>query len=180
MTTQRRPERRPERPPVAVGMPVARHPPHRPVLALLTHTVPTSDAWPQTARRATVAGSRLAAARRRAAPEIVPTPKLAQPSAKHVFAERSQPLLVSRHRVILEIPPHHLREPLRCVRNLRVHPRPQLLPDIFQLGCHAFADRLAIHREIPRLAAPPTNVREAQKIEGFDSWRRRMDHLVRR
>src|SRR5664279_3767903 len=30
---------------VAVGMPVTRHPPHRPVLALLTHTVPTSDAW---------------------------------------------------------------------------------------------------------------------------------------
>ena len=28
---------------VAVGMPVARHPPHRPVLALLTHTVPTLD-----------------------------------------------------------------------------------------------------------------------------------------
>jgi hypothetical protein len=28
---------------VAVGMPVTRHPPHRPVLALLTHTIPTSD-----------------------------------------------------------------------------------------------------------------------------------------
>ena len=28
---------------VAVGMPVTRHPPHRSVLALLTHTVPTSD-----------------------------------------------------------------------------------------------------------------------------------------
>jgi hypothetical protein len=29
--------------PVAVGTSVARCPPHRPVLALLTHTVPTSD-----------------------------------------------------------------------------------------------------------------------------------------
>jgi hypothetical protein len=28
---------------VAVGTTVARRPPHRPVLALLTHTVPTSD-----------------------------------------------------------------------------------------------------------------------------------------
>jgi len=28
---------------VAVGMPISRHPPHRPVLALLTHTVPTLD-----------------------------------------------------------------------------------------------------------------------------------------
>ena len=32
---------------VAVGMPVTRHPPHRPVRALLTHTVPTSDIWRQ-------------------------------------------------------------------------------------------------------------------------------------
>ena len=30
-------------PAVAVGMPVSRHPPHRPVLALLTHTVLTLD-----------------------------------------------------------------------------------------------------------------------------------------
>jgi hypothetical protein len=36
---------RPERPLFAVGMPVARHPPHRSVLALLTHTVLTWDGW---------------------------------------------------------------------------------------------------------------------------------------
>src|ERR1035438_4475497 len=38
---------------VAVGMPVTRHPPHRPVLALLTHTVLTSDIGRQTAHSAT-------------------------------------------------------------------------------------------------------------------------------
>src|SRR5213593_3331743 len=38
--------RRPEGRRVAVGMPVARHPPHRSVLALLTHTVPTLDIAP--------------------------------------------------------------------------------------------------------------------------------------
>jgi hypothetical protein len=32
---------------VAVGMPIARHPPHRPVLACLAHTVPTLDTWRQ-------------------------------------------------------------------------------------------------------------------------------------
>ena len=32
-----------KRPRVAVGMPVTRHPPHRSVLALLTHTVLTLD-----------------------------------------------------------------------------------------------------------------------------------------
>ncbi len=36
---------------VAVGMPVTRHPPHRPVLAQLTHTVPTSDMFGVKARR---------------------------------------------------------------------------------------------------------------------------------
>jgi hypothetical protein len=35
---------------VAVGMPIARHPPHRPVLALLAHTVPTLDVWRRSAR----------------------------------------------------------------------------------------------------------------------------------
>ena len=35
---------------VAVGMPIARHPPHRPVLALLAHTVPTLDAGRRSAR----------------------------------------------------------------------------------------------------------------------------------
>ena len=34
---------------VAVGMPVTRHPPHRSVHALLTHTALISDAWRQTA-----------------------------------------------------------------------------------------------------------------------------------
>src|SRR5258708_2134370 len=36
---------------VAVGMPVTRHPPHRPVLAQLTHTVPTLDMFGVKARR---------------------------------------------------------------------------------------------------------------------------------
>ena len=41
---------------VAVGMPIARHPPHRPVLALLAHTVPTLDAWRRSAHLGTDAG----------------------------------------------------------------------------------------------------------------------------
>ena len=41
--------RRPGRPAVAVGMPVARHPPHRSVRALLTHTVLTLDVLPRKA-----------------------------------------------------------------------------------------------------------------------------------
>src|ERR1017187_7858344 len=44
---------------VAVGMPVARHPPHRSVRALLTHTVLTSDVLTQSVPPDTDAGSRL-------------------------------------------------------------------------------------------------------------------------
>src|ERR1035437_8330199 len=44
---------------VAVGMPVARHHPHRSVRALLTHTVLTSDVWTQSVPPDTDAGSRL-------------------------------------------------------------------------------------------------------------------------
>src|SRR6516164_1397057 len=35
---------------VAVGISVARYPPHRPVLARLTHTVPPLDGWRQSVR----------------------------------------------------------------------------------------------------------------------------------
>jgi len=36
---------------VAVGMPIARHPPHRPVLARLTHTVLTLEAAEKCGKR---------------------------------------------------------------------------------------------------------------------------------
>jgi hypothetical protein len=35
---------------VAVGISIARHPPHRPVRALLTHTVLTLDIWRRSAQ----------------------------------------------------------------------------------------------------------------------------------
>jgi len=38
---------------------------------------------------------------------------------------------------------------------------------ILQLGGHAFTHRLAVHREVSLLAAPPTNVGETQKVEGL-------------
>ena len=40
---------------VAIGMPVARHPPHRSVRAELPHTAPTSGVWRETARLDTAA-----------------------------------------------------------------------------------------------------------------------------
>src|ERR1019366_9054104 len=58
---------------VAVGMPVTRHPPHRPVLALLTHTVLTSDIWRQTAHSATGVEPRPGGVWHQVAPENEPT-----------------------------------------------------------------------------------------------------------
>jgi hypothetical protein len=46
-------------------------------------------------------------------------------------------------------------------------PLSQLLLNVLQLGRHAFADRLAVHREIAFLPAPPTTVSETQKGKGL-------------
>jgi hypothetical protein len=46
-------------------------------------------------------------------------------------------------------------------------PLSQLLLYFFQLDRHAFADRLAVYREIAFLAAPPTTVSETQKVKGL-------------
>src|SRR5437764_13602141 len=46
-------------------------------------------------------------------------------------------------------------------------PLSQLLLNVLQLGRHALADRLSVYREVTLLVAPPTNVSEPQKVEGF-------------
>jgi hypothetical protein len=57
---------------VAVGMPIARHPPHRPVLARLAHTVLTFDVWRRSLQWGTGAGHGLLEAGRRVALGNVP------------------------------------------------------------------------------------------------------------
>src|ERR1017187_6526606 len=58
---------------VAVGCRSARHPPHRSVRALLTHTVLTLDVWTQSVPPDTDAGSRLPESGARVSPESAPT-----------------------------------------------------------------------------------------------------------
>src|SRR5262249_28717534 len=53
---------------VAVGIPIARYPPHRAVLARLTHTVLTSDTWRQSVQWDTGVGHRQLGAGLRVAP----------------------------------------------------------------------------------------------------------------
>src|SRR4030095_1516524 len=98
---------------------------------------------------------------------LAPSPELTQPQPLYVLAKRLQSLLVVRNCVILEVPANHGGQPLPYVPRRRVHLLPQLRMYILQPPGHAFAHRLAIHREVPGLAAPPTDVSQPQKVEGL-------------
>jgi len=103
----------------------------------------------------------------RPAGSLTPPAKLPPPHAQHFVPERLQSLLVARYGVILEIPANHRLQPLRRVLGPLVHARAELLPCLLQLGCHALADRLPQHHEVPRRMILPTDVSETQKVEGF-------------
>src|SRR5215471_2747194 len=86
---------------------------------------------------------------------------------RHFAAKRTHSRTVARNSVILEISSHHLLQPLHGPRYPRMHSLSQLLPNFFELGCHAFADRFPVDRKFARLVVRPTNVSETQKIKGF-------------
>ena len=69
--------------------------------------------------------------------------------------------------MVLEISSHHLLEPPHGSLRTLMHPQAQLGSNILQLGCHAFADRPAVYREVARLVVGPTDVGETQKVEGL-------------
>src|ERR1019366_5316219 len=121
-------------------MPVTRHPPHRPVLALLTHTVLTSDIWRQTAHSATGVEPRPGESGTKSLQKTSPRPSallappayLAEPQTKHLTTEPLHSLLVVRYGVILEISANHRLEPLQVLLDRFVHPFSQFLPNILQ------------------------------------------------
>jgi hypothetical protein len=53
--------------------------------------------------------------------------------------------------MVEEIPPHYRPQLLQRSPDFLVHPLPQLRMNVLQLGCHTFADRLPVYREIARL-----------------------------
>src|SRR5579871_1960588 len=103
----------------------------------------------------------------RPAASLTPPAKLPPPHVQHFVSKRLQSLLVARYRVVLEISANHCLEPLRRALRLLVQAHAQLLSDVLQLGCHALADCLPVHLEVPRLMILPTDVSETQKIKGF-------------
>src|SRR5437773_12453804 len=78
-----------------------------------------------------------------------------------------KPAATAEYRVILEIPPHHLREPSSCGLRRYMHPLPQLDSQLLESGCHALAYRLPKYSEFTRLVVRPTDVGESQKIKGL-------------
>src|SRR5215471_8837671 len=145
--------------------------PHRPVRALLAHTVLTSDVrmfgaetcigigvqdldwWQQRFQ----AGHKALPAH---AMSLASAPQRLQPAPQHVIAKRSQPRQVARCGVILEVPPHHLLQPFHGSRYACVQALAQLYSYFFELRCHALTDRLPTNREFTRLVVRPTNVGE--------------------
>src|SRR3989442_5793116 len=98
---------------------------------------------------------------------LASSPKRLNPHTQHDVAERLHPRPVTRNGVILEIPPHHLLQPLHRVWNSHVHPLSQLRSNLLKLRCHPFADRLPMYSEIARRVVAPTDVGETQKVERF-------------
>src|ERR1035437_3963300 len=101
------------------------------------------------------------------AASLTPPAKLPPPHMQHFVPKRLHSLLVTRHRMVLEISANHRLEPLRSALRLLVQPLAQLLSDLLQFGRHALADRLPVHLEVPRLTILPTNMSETQKVKGF-------------
>ena len=89
---------------------------------------------------------------------LASTSKRLYPAPQHIAAKRSHPREIARNGVILEIPLHHLLQPLHGSRHTRVHPLTQLRPNILELGCHAFGDRFPADRESGRLVVRPTDM----------------------
>src|ERR1017187_6928930 len=174
-------------------MPVARHPPHRSVRALLTHTVLTLDVWTQSAPPDTDAGSRLPGSGARVSPEIAPMSSGSVDSAGEAATTTCVALRAETPSVGPRCAgPHgtgNIREPPtgatpQCPWSSRAGARAvsaesastwlpfacrskQFLPNLLQLGCHSLADRLPVHLEVSRPMILPTDMSETQKIKGF-------------
>src|ERR1039458_8076453 len=90
--------------------------------------------------------------------------KCLPPMPNHSFPEYAETVKVPRHRIVVEVALHDRFEPLTGLAHRIVHTLTELLLNLPQLRPHAFADRLAPHRE-PPYPILPADVREAEKIE---------------
>jgi hypothetical protein len=88
------------------------------------------------------------------------------PIAEYTFPEHLQHAQVTRHSVILIVPPEHTLPPRPKLSDGPVHPLPQGLFDLLQLRAEPLGDGLAPDRKLarPRLT---TEVRQAAEVKGL-------------
>src|SRR5487761_2539116 len=154
-------------------MPVTRHPPHRSVRALLTHTaligifgvkpiqrIRMNDSW-----FGQIPAYQSLDSLPRPPAALTAPPQRKQPVSRRLPPERIEPLQVSRNRVIVEVSSHHLCQPVAGLLNRIVHSPAQFGCNIAQLCCHAFPNRLALYRKLAALMDRAADMSEAQKVE---------------
>ena len=90
--------------------------------------------------------------------------KCMPPMPNHSFPEYAETVKVPRYRIVVEVALHDRFEPLSGLAHGIMHSLTELLLNLPQLRPHAFADRLAPHRE-PPYPVLPADVREAEEIE---------------
>src|ERR1700749_4691505 len=97
-------------------MPVTRHPPHRSVRALLTHTAlildvggkPLPGIWLRYRRRRQKSVDQNPGSLPRPAPSLAAATEGKMPTPCNLLAEGREPRQVPRHPVVVEIPAHYL------------------------------------------------------------------------
>jgi len=90
--------------------------------------------------------------------------KCMPPMPNHSFPEYAETVKVPRYRIVVEVALHDRFEPLAGLAHRIVHTLTELLLNLPQLRPHAFADRLAPHRE-PPYPILPADVRESRPTE---------------
>src|SRR5260370_21863494 len=95
---------------------------------------------------------------------LAPAANSMPPADQHPVPEQGQASVVSRYRVVVEVPLHDRPEPLAGLGNGIVHALAELRFYLPQLGPHAFANRRAPHHKSPQTILP-ANVRAAYKVE---------------
>ena len=90
--------------------------------------------------------------------------KCLPPMPNHSFPEYAETVEVPRYRIVVEVALHDRFEPLAGLAHRIVHTLTELLLNLPQLRPHAFADRLAPHRE-PPYPILPADMRESQEVE---------------
>src|SRR5882724_9203990 len=90
--------------------------------------------------------------------------KCMPPMPNHSFPEYAETVKVPRYRIVVEVALHDRFEPLAGLAHRIVHTLTELLLNLPQLRPHAFADRLAPHRE-PPYPILPADVRDRVSLD---------------